>query len=125
MGTLDGRKIGLIGLGLMGKPMARNLAAEGAQMTVASRSPGPVDELVADGSSGYVVEPGNASQLADRFVQLIQNPVAARSMGAAGRACVVRYWSVERMVSGYEALITRIYRSKFTATSSAPVGSIG
>ena len=49
MGTLDGQRVGLIGLGLMGKPMARNLAAAGAQMTVASRSPGPVEELAAEG----------------------------------------------------------------------------
>lgn len=51
MGALDGQKIGLIGLGLMGKPMARNLAAAGARMTVASRSPGPVEELAAEGMS--------------------------------------------------------------------------
>ncbi len=49
MGTLDGQRIGLIGLGLMGKPMARNLSAAGARMTVASRSPGPVEELAAEG----------------------------------------------------------------------------
>jgi 3-hydroxyisobutyrate dehydrogenase-like beta-hydroxyacid dehydrogenase len=61
MGALDGQKIGLIGLGLMGKPMARNLAAAGARMTVASRSPGPVEELSAEamsaaGSAKTVVE---------------------------------------------------------------------
>jgi 3-hydroxyisobutyrate dehydrogenase-like beta-hydroxyacid dehydrogenase len=49
MGVLGGQRIGFIGLGLMGKPMARNLAAAGAQMTVASRSPGPVEELAAEG----------------------------------------------------------------------------
>ncbi|MBT5570818.1 MAG: NAD(P)-dependent oxidoreductase, partial [Alphaproteobacteria bacterium] len=37
MGALDGRKIGFIGLGLMGKLMARNLHAAGAAMTVTSR----------------------------------------------------------------------------------------
>jgi len=46
---LAGTSIAIIGLGLMGKPMARNLHAAGAAMTVASRSPGPVEELVADG----------------------------------------------------------------------------
>ena len=42
--------IGFIGLGIMGKPMARNLLAAGFELTVHSRSPGPVDELVADGA---------------------------------------------------------------------------
>jgi len=42
--------IGFIGLGIMGKPMARNLLAAGYELTVHSRSPGPVEELVADGA---------------------------------------------------------------------------
>lgn len=42
--------IGFIGLGVMGKPMAKNLLAAGFDLTVHSRSPGPVDELVAAGA---------------------------------------------------------------------------
>ena len=49
MGALDARKIGFIGLGLMGKPMARNLHAAGAQMTVTSRSSGPAEDLAGEG----------------------------------------------------------------------------
>jgi 2-hydroxy-3-oxopropionate reductase len=45
----DGR-LGFIGLGIMGAPMARNLLAAGYDLTVHSRSPGPVDELVALGA---------------------------------------------------------------------------
>jgi 3-hydroxyisobutyrate dehydrogenase-like beta-hydroxyacid dehydrogenase len=49
MGALDGRKLAFIGLGLMGKPMARNLRAAGAEVTVHNRSPGPQEELAAEG----------------------------------------------------------------------------
>ena len=42
--------IGFIGLGVMGKPMAKNLLAAGYDLTVHNRSPGPVDELVAAGA---------------------------------------------------------------------------
>ena len=42
--------IGFIGLGVMGKPMAKNLLAAGFDLTVHSRSPGPVDELVTMGA---------------------------------------------------------------------------
>lgn len=38
-------KVGLIGLGLMGKPMAKNLLKAGFDLTVMSRSEGPVIEL--------------------------------------------------------------------------------
>ena len=43
-------RIGFVGLGVMGKPMAKNLLAAGFDLTVHSRSPGPVDELVAAGA---------------------------------------------------------------------------
>ena len=50
-GNETGLRVGFIGLGLMGKPMAKNLLAAGNHLMVASRSRGPVDELVAAGAS--------------------------------------------------------------------------
>ncbi|MEA2212833.1 MAG: 2-hydroxy-3-oxopropionate reductase [Solirubrobacteraceae bacterium] len=44
-------RIGFIGLGIMGKPMAGNLLAAGFPLTVYNRSRGTVDELVADGAA--------------------------------------------------------------------------
>lgn len=44
-------KVGFIGLGIMGKPMARNLMGAGYEITVHNRSRGPVDELAAEGAS--------------------------------------------------------------------------
>lgn len=49
MGDIQGKRVGFIGLGLMGKPMARNLAAAGAEMMVHNRSQGSVDELAKEG----------------------------------------------------------------------------
>lgn len=43
-------RVGFVGLGIMGKPMARNLVRAGFDVTVFSRSPGPVEELVAEGA---------------------------------------------------------------------------
>jgi 2-hydroxy-3-oxopropionate reductase len=43
--------VGFIGLGVMGRPMALNLLKRGFQVVVHSRSPGPVDALVAAGAS--------------------------------------------------------------------------
>ena len=44
-------KIGFIGLGIMGKPMAKNLLAAGHELVVNNRSPEPVAELVALGAT--------------------------------------------------------------------------
>lgn len=44
-------RIGFIGLGVMGRPMAHNLLRAGLELVVHSRSPAPVDELVAAGAA--------------------------------------------------------------------------
>lgn len=47
--SLAGLKIGFVGLGKMGAPMARHLHAAGADVTVWNRSDGPADAAVAAG----------------------------------------------------------------------------
>jgi len=42
--------IGFIGIGIMGKPMARNLMKAGYQLVVYNRTPGPMNELAAEGA---------------------------------------------------------------------------
>ena len=44
-------KIGFIGLGIMGLPMARNLLKAGYPVCVLNRSRGPVDKLLAEGAT--------------------------------------------------------------------------
>lgn len=51
MAESDIRNVGFVGLGIMGKPMARNLLAAGFELTVHSRSRPPVAELVAEGAA--------------------------------------------------------------------------
>jgi 2-hydroxy-3-oxopropionate reductase len=46
------RKVGFIGLGVMGRPMAKNLLAAGYPLTVHNRSREPVQELQAAGAGG-------------------------------------------------------------------------
>lgn len=76
--NLTGRTVGLIGLGLMGKPMARALAACGATVVAFSRSPGPAEELARD---GVVVAAADAAAVAaaadDVILMLTDTPAAA------------------------------------------------
>jgi 2-hydroxy-3-oxopropionate reductase len=62
--------IGFIGLGLMGKPMARNLLTRDHSLIVHSRSPGPVDELVADGAT-RAGSPAEVARRARRIVTML------------------------------------------------------
>jgi glycosyltransferase involved in cell wall biosynthesis len=54
---------------------------------VASRMAG-VPEVVIDGETGWMVEPGDAEALASVLVRLCANPAACRNMGLAGRRLV-------------------------------------
>jgi 2-hydroxy-3-oxopropionate reductase len=47
---MEGKTIGFIGVGIMGKPMAANLLKAGYQVTVHDVNPDPVQELVAQGA---------------------------------------------------------------------------
>jgi 2-hydroxy-3-oxopropionate reductase len=46
---LSTERVGFVGLGIMGKPMARNLIKAGHELVVHNRSRGPVDELAREG----------------------------------------------------------------------------
>ena len=48
----------------------------------------PVLEVLRDGETGLLIEPGHAGQLADRIVDLANDPALRERLGAAGRAYV-------------------------------------
>jgi len=64
------KRIGFVGLGIMGRPMARNLLAAGFPMTVHSRSPGPVDALVAEGAA-RAESPGEIADVSDIVITML------------------------------------------------------
>ena len=62
--------LGFIGLGLMGKPMASNLLKKGFPLVVHSRSPAPVDELVAAGAS-RAASPDEVARRSRRIITML------------------------------------------------------
>lgn len=82
-GQLIGQRIGFIGLGLMGKPMARNLAGAGAEMIVHNRSQAPVGEMVAEGMTPGRSPKGVAEQADIVICMLTDTPAVEKViMGA-------------------------------------------
>ncbi len=65
-------RIGFIGLGIMGKPMARNLVRAGFTVTVHNRSRAKVEELVQDGAS-RASSPREAASAADIVITMLPN----------------------------------------------------
>lgn len=62
--------VGWIGLGIMGKPMARNLMRAGFPLVAHNRSRAPVDELVAEGASAAAT-PREVAERADVVVTML------------------------------------------------------
>jgi len=70
MRRLTDQPIAVIGLGLMGRPIAHNLLAAGAALTVWNRSPEPLAELVAAGATAADSPSQLGAQLAGHTIIL-------------------------------------------------------
>ena len=68
----DEKRIGIIGLGIMGKPMARNLMTAGYEVAVYDLFPEPVEELVTDGAI-LATSPADVASKSDLTVIMVQN----------------------------------------------------
>jgi 2-hydroxy-3-oxopropionate reductase len=62
-------RIGFVGLGIMGKPMVRNLVAAGWEVVVHNRSQGAVDELA--GESNAVIPADSPRAVADQVSMVV------------------------------------------------------
>lgn len=71
---------------------------------------GAIPEIVADGKSGYLVEPQNPAELAARLGDLLRDPRRAEQLGAYGREWVSRRYSWEETGNRLCAHIKRATR---------------
>ena len=65
-------RVGFIGLGAMGKPMALNLLNAGYSVTVKSRGRGPVDELIAAGAA-EAASPRGVAEASEVVITMLPN----------------------------------------------------
>lgn len=68
---------------------------------------GSIPELIEEGQSGFVVEPGDWRAIAERIIRLLQDPALANRMGRAGREKVMGY-SMEQIVKRTETVFERL-----------------
>jgi 3-hydroxyisobutyrate dehydrogenase-like beta-hydroxyacid dehydrogenase len=79
-------KIGLIGLGLMGRPMGMNLLKAGHSLTVWNRTASRADELVAAGAK-LAKSPREVAAVCDALITVVSDPPALEEVlwGASKR----------------------------------------
>ncbi len=88
-------RIGFIGLGIMGLPMARNLLAAGHELVVHNRSRAAVDELAAEGATAAAT-PAEVAQQAEVVLTMLPDgpDVEAVVRGEDGVAAGIRSGSL-------------------------------
>lgn len=84
------------------------LEAMACELPVVSTRVGGVPDVVDDGVTGYLVEPGDNTALTQRLAWLSTRPPHAQHVAACAREMVVRDHSLEGMARDYEALYRRV-----------------
>lgn len=78
---------------------------------------GGVPETVKDGVNGFLVPPKDFHALAQRTLQLIENPSLAKRMGEAGKKMVYPEFCVKEMVKKTEELYEDLFKLKSLTNS--------
>jgi len=65
---------------------------------------GGIEEAVSDGYNGFLVDPGDYVQMADRIALLLESPGGAREMGSRSRDIVACKFSRRRQLQRVEQL---------------------
>ena len=85
--------------------------AMGQGKTIVSSRIGGLPEIVEDGITGRLFQPGNSNDLAEKIRSLWQQPERCLQMGRAGREKAAREYSVEayyqRLIKRYQSLLSR------------------
>jgi glycosyltransferase involved in cell wall biosynthesis len=79
--------------------------AMAARIPVVASNVSSIPEIVVDGESGLLVEPKNPGAIAGAVCRLLENPAIAEKMGLAGRRIVEQKFTLDRMVTEFEAVI--------------------
>lgn len=92
---------------LEGLGVALLQAAACAVPIVAGRA-GGIPEIVGHGDNGWLIEPGDAANLARHCIDLLADPERRRRFGAAGRVRAQQRFSIDAMVAGNLAVYREV-----------------
>jgi glycosyltransferase involved in cell wall biosynthesis len=101
------------------------LEAMAASRPVVAAAVGGVVEVVADGETGFLVDPDDDEVMARHVVELARDPELARAMGAAGRRRAEEVFSPRRMGGAFEELIADVLPGVRPAVASVAMNPEG
>ena len=87
------------------------MEAMASSLPVVASDSGGTRELIVDGETGFIVQPGIARSLADRLGQLCADRELRVKMGEAGRSRVMAQFTADKMAEKFGALYRRLMAS--------------
>jgi glycosyltransferase involved in cell wall biosynthesis len=84
------------------------LEAMAAGRPVVASRVGPIPEVVVDGKTGLLVEPGDSDALGTALIELLEQPGRASAMGQAGRQRVRTVFGLDQMVEQIAGLYVEL-----------------
>ncbi len=88
------------------------IEAMAAYRPVITTNVSSMPEIVIDGETGYLIEPGNSEMLAERAIALLTDPQLRKTMGQKGNARVQNLFSQVAMINHLEAVFQRELKKK-------------
>ncbi|WP_414623413.1 glycosyltransferase family 4 protein [Calothrix sp. CCY 0018] len=82
--------------------------AAAMSVPVVATAVGGMRYSIADGETGFLVEPKNPEKLAEKINFLLDNPDIAQQMGERGKTRFMKLFTLEQMISETEALYCRL-----------------
>ena len=98
------------------------LEAMASGLPVVATRVGGVGEVVVDGATGTLVEPGNPGTLALALRSYVEDESLRRQHGDAGRQRVEQHFSLAAMLAGYTSLYDEVLARRDYASSRASIG---
>src|ERR687896_715959 len=125
--------VGFIGLGIMGRPMAKNLMEAGYELVVHNRSPEKAEELAKEGNATAAASPGQVAQACDIVIAMLPDSpdVEAVVAGEGGVLEGIRDGALLVDMSTISPVVTKelseMVREKGASMLDAPVsgGDVG
>ncbi len=97
------------------------LEALSCRRPVVATAVGSINESVIEGTTGYLVTPGDQNAMSRRWLEILNNQSLGAQLGAAGRQHVIGNSSLNSMTDGYMELIESVFRGKGADFLPAPV----
>ncbi|MEY7849476.1 glycosyltransferase family 4 protein [Natrarchaeobius sp. A-rgal3] len=78
------------------------------ELPVVATDVGATADVIVEGETGLLVEPGNVYELSNSIESLVTSPKKRKEMGIAGRKRIIDNFSFEQYVNNYDEFLTKI-----------------